>query len=105
MIQSFIPICALSEISPGQIKAVRIGDKEILLVRENGNLFALDNVCTHDGGDLGDGTIIDGQIQCPRHGARFDLKTGAVTQMPAAIGIKTYKVKIENGDVLLDISD
>ncbi len=97
--------CSLSEIPSGQLKVVKINGRDIVLVAENGAVYALDNVCTHDGGDLGDGDIIDGQIQCPRHGARFDIKTGAVTQMPAAVGISTYEVKIENGEVFLEVPE
>jgi len=105
MTGTFIKICSFSEISSGQIRVVNIDGREIALVREDEHIYALDNICTHDGGDLGDGTIIDGQIQCPRHGARFDLKTGAVTQMPAAVGITTYPVRVENGVVFLAAPD
>ena len=58
-----------------------------------GIFIAIDNICTHDGGNLGEGNVVKGQIQCPRHGARFDLKTGQVTRMPAVIGINTYESK------------
>lgn len=105
MTGAFIKICTFSEISSEQIKVVNVNGREIVLIKANELIYALDNICTHDGGELGDGTIIDGQIQCPRHGARFDLKTGAATQMPAAVGITAYPVKVEDGKVFLAVPD
>jgi len=65
--------------------------------------YAVQDLCTHDDGPLGEGTLVDGQIQCPRHGARFDVKTGAVGRMPAIVPIRVYPVKVEGEDVLVQI--
>ncbi len=98
-------VCGENEIPEGSIRNFNVGGKSIAVAKYNGELYAVDDICTHDGGDLGDGDIVDGQIQCPRHGARFDLKTGEATQMPAVIGIGTYKVKVENGIVMIDLGN
>lgn len=105
MADEFKMLCTENEIAEGTIKTFKVEDKAIAVARYEGVLYALDNICTHDEGELGAGYVVKGQIQCPRHGARFDLKTGNATQMPAVIGIKTYRIKIENGDILVALSD
>ncbi len=105
MAGDFVKICRDDEIADGEIRQARVGDSSILLARYDGRLYALDDFCSHDGAALGDGDIVDGQIQCPRHGARFDLKTGAATQMPAVVGIETFDVKIDNGDIYVAIEE
>ena len=84
---------------------VQVANMVLAKSRRHGVVYAVDDVCTHDGGELGAGDIVNGQIQCPRHGARFDLKTGDATQMPAVIGIGTYRVKIEDGNILVSLND
>jgi 3-phenylpropionate/trans-cinnamate dioxygenase ferredoxin component len=103
MVQEYIKACTEDEIPEGKIKAVELNGVPIAIARYNGQIYAVDDICTHDGGNLGEGNIINGQVQCPRHGARFDLKTGQVIRMPAVIGINTYEVKIENGEIFVAI--
>lgn len=105
MTGEFKRICGDNEIAEGTVKTFRIEDTAIAVARYDGVVYAVDDICTHDGGDLGAGDIVDGQIQCPRHGARFDLKTGNATQMPAVIGVGTYRVRIENGDILVALNE
>jgi len=99
MSDDYVMICTEKDLDEGAILVKNTGDRSILLAKQSGIIYALDDICTHDGAGLGDGDLIDGQIQCPRHGARFDLKTGAVTRMPAIIGISAYKVKVDQGKV------
>lgn len=99
MSEQYQLVCPENEIAEGTIVKVNVDGKSILLARYQGMIYALDDVCTHDEGQLADGDLVDGQIQCPRHGARFDLKTGAATRMPAIVGIGIYKVRVENGEV------
>jgi 3-phenylpropionate/trans-cinnamate dioxygenase ferredoxin subunit len=103
MAEKFVKVCSENEIAEDSIKNFDVDGKSIALAKYDGRIYAVDDVCTHDGGDLGGGDVVDGQVQCPRHGARFDLKTGEATQMPAVIGIETYRVKIEDGDVMVDL--
>lgn len=103
MVEKFVKVCREDDIDEGSIRNFNVDGKSIALAKYGGELYAVDDICTHDGGDLGGGDLVDGQVQCPRHGARFDLKTGEATQMPAVIGIGTYKVKIEDGDVVVDL--
>ena len=103
MTTEFVKACNENEIEEGKLKEVEIDDKQIALARFQGEVYAIDNICTHDGGTLSDGDVVKCQVQCPRHGARFDLKTGAVTRMPAVLAIGTYETKIENGEVFIAI--
>jgi 3-phenylpropionate/trans-cinnamate dioxygenase ferredoxin component len=66
-------------------------------------LFALGDVCSHDNGPVGDGEIEDEQIICPRHGARFDIRTGKVKSLPALLDIPSYPVRVELGMIQIGI--
>ena len=105
MAREFLKACAESEISEGMVKSIELSKRPLAIAKFQGIIYAVDDICTHDGGDLGEGDIVKGQIQCPRHGARFDLKTGQVTRMPAVFGINTYEVKIENGSVYIALPE
>ena len=105
MTREFTKVCAENEIEEKGLKTINLNGRPIALAKYEGNVYALDDICTHDGGDLGEGDIVKGQIQCPRHGARFDLKTGQVTRMPAVMGINSYEVKIENGFIFIALPD
>lgn len=103
MTSEFSRACAEGDIADGQVRTFEINGQPIALAKYDGQIFAVADVCTHDGGDLGAGDVVKGQIQCPRHGARFELKTGKVTRMPAVFGIETYEVKIEDGQVFVAV--
>src|SRR5512139_444619 len=92
----FYGVCRADEIAEGAIKTFMVNDRPIAVARSGDQIYAVDDLCTHDGGDLSEGDIVKGDIQCPRHGARFSLKTGKVTRMPAVEDIAIYEVKIEN---------
>jgi len=99
-----VSIAPLSELGPGQRRFYRQGKVSILVVNEGGRLYAVDDLCTHDNGPLGEGEIVNGdQIKCPRHGARFSLETGRALSLPAVKGIKAYPVLVENDRVYVEI--
>ncbi|MCG6156117.1 iron-sulfur cluster assembly protein [Rubinisphaera margarita] len=77
--------------------SVIIDDLPALIVQLEGEYFAIEDVCTHDGQPLTDGAIIENSIECPRHGARFDLKSGAPLCMPATQPVQTFEVDIREG--------
>ncbi|MEM7193779.1 MAG: Rieske 2Fe-2S domain-containing protein [Pseudomonadota bacterium] len=87
-------IVATSDLLPGGHMVVDIDDASIVLVNLDGDYFAIENICTHDGSEIGSGCIIDGQIECPRHGARFDVKSGEVTAPPAYESIDVFPVRV-----------
>ena len=84
---------------------VEVDQRLIVLVCSGGKFYALDDVCTHDGGPLSDGPVSGGAIACPRHGARFDLATGKALTMPATEPITAHEVRIEGEAVLIRLRD
>jgi len=106
MVSQFTKACAESEIEEGKTKVISIENKPVILVKADGEIYALEGICSHDGGEFGaDEKVIDGQIECPRHGARFDIRTGEATRMPAIVGINRFDVKIEDGDIYVAIDE
>jgi 3-phenylpropionate/trans-cinnamate dioxygenase ferredoxin subunit len=91
-----------ADLKPGQMKIVGAGRTEIALCNVAGQFYAIENICTHDDGPLGEGCLVGGEVECPRHGARFDVKTGQATKMPAIAPVKTFPVKIEGDDVVVE---
>jgi 3-phenylpropionate/trans-cinnamate dioxygenase ferredoxin subunit len=102
---TYVPIAREDEVPPGQVKVVQADGKSLCLGHcEDGTWGAVDNVCTHDGGPLGEGELEDCQVECPRHGARFELTTGRVTALPAVFPVNAYPVRVVNGEVEVDLS-
>jgi 3-phenylpropionate/trans-cinnamate dioxygenase ferredoxin subunit len=90
--------------APGQAKVIiPRPELRIALANVDGEYYAIDDVCTHDGGPLDQGEVIGDQIECPRHGARFDVRTGKAMTLPAIFPVKTYPVKVEGKDILLEL--
>lgn len=92
-------VAQAGEIPAGQCKAVIVDDRLLAVVNLDGSYYAVDNVCTHDYAELCDGMILGDRIQCPLHGAQFDIRTGAVEAPPAYEPLKTYAVRIVGGVV------
>ena len=95
----FVNVARLNEVPVGGIKFVEVGGRPIALCNVGGQLFAVGNVCTHDDGPLSGGMLEEYAIECPRHGARFDVRSGKVLCLPAAVPIPTYEVKVEGDEV------
>ena len=100
---ALVRVASTSEVAPGHVRVFSAGDKSIALANLNGKFYAVDNLCTHDNGPLGEGRIDRNTIECPRHGARFDVQTGAVKALPAVRPIKTYRVEVEGEEVKVDV--
>ena len=100
---AFLHAAKLSDVPEGQAIVVTLGETEVALGNVGGQIYAVANLCTHDGGPLGEGELLDHEIECPRHGARFDLRSGAVRVLPAVVPIPVYEVKVEGDDILVDV--
>jgi nitrite reductase (NADH) small subunit len=99
---NFTKLTTESELPPiNEAKEFPCGDKLVCVANVNGEINAMENVCLHRGGPLGQGVISKGRIVCPWHGWEWDPKTGEA-QAPGA-KVAVYPVKIENGDVLVDV--
>ena len=88
----------LSEVPPGTVKCVELDDQAIAVFNVEGTFYATQNECTHAEGPLCEGTLEGAFIECPWHGSKFDVRTGAVTMRPAKEPLKTYRVVLE-GDL------
>ena len=99
----YVKIATVDEIPAGGSKLVEIEDVRIALFNLDGEYYAIEDVCTHDGGLLVEGEIVNGcEVECPRHGARFDIRTGRAVRMPAFGPTNTYAVRVEGDDVLVE---
>lgn len=99
-----IRVAAVNDVEPGYAIVVQAGGRDLALARlSDGSFRAVDDVCTHDGGPLGEGEIDGKQIECPRHGARFDLDTGRALTLPAVVGVRAYAVQVEGDNVFVDL--
>jgi 3-phenylpropionate/trans-cinnamate dioxygenase ferredoxin subunit len=97
------PVAKRSEIPVGTTKRVVVDDVEVLLCNVDGTLYAVEDVCTHDGGPLDQSRLEGSVVECPRHGARFDVTSGTVLALPAVIPLPTYPVRIDGEDVFVDV--
>jgi 3-phenylpropionate/trans-cinnamate dioxygenase ferredoxin subunit len=97
----WIDVAAVGEIEEGGLKLVDVSGEEVAVFNIAGDYYALADVCTHDGGTLADGTVEGCEIECPRHGARFDIRTGRVTAPPAYEDVRTFPVRVVDGRVLV----
>ena len=97
-----VPVAKVSDIAPGTTKAVRVGDIDVMLCNVDGSIYAIEDVCTHDGGILDQGRLDGACIECPRHGARFDVRTGTALTLPAILPVPTYSVRVEGDDIYVE---
>jgi len=96
---NFNRVADVSEIAdPGKL-LVEVDGEVVALFHVEGRFYAIDDVCTHDGGPLVDGELTGYKIACPRHGAKFDIRTGAALSMPAVRPTRAHAVKVEDGGV------
>ncbi len=101
----FTRVASVAEIpDPGKM-LVEVDDRMIALVHVADKFYAIDDVCTHDGGPLAEGTLEGFTIACPRHGAKFDIRDGRVLSMPATQPTVAHDVKVEGGDVFVRVNE
>ena len=101
----FHRVASVAEIpDPGSV-VVEVEGEPVALFHVGGAYHAIDDVCTHDGGPLAAGELVDHKVACPRHGARFDIRTGAALSMPAVRATRSHEVKIEDGGVWVRLRD
>ncbi len=96
---NYITVARVGDIKNYQVKQYTVDGHRIVLANVEGTYFATQDLCTHDGGPLGEGEVFDHEIECPRHGARFDLRTGEVVALPAMFPIKTFPVRVEGENI------
>lgn len=99
----FVTVAKTSEIPPGERDVFEIQGLYIAVFNVGGTYYAIEDVCTHDDGPLAEGDLHGFEIECPRHGARFDIRTGKVLSLPAVVDVSWYPVRIEGDDIQVEI--
>ncbi|HEY1407817.1 MAG TPA: non-heme iron oxygenase ferredoxin subunit [Promineifilum sp.] len=102
MTRNFVLVAREEDLPVGSRVHYQFEQDSVVLLNVGGEYFCVADLCTHDGGPLGDGDVLDHEIECPRHGARFDLRSGKVTRLPATDPIPTYSVKVEEGLIYVE---
>ena len=100
---AFVGVGTRDEVPAGKVKVYKVGDREIAVCNVDGEFYAIDNVCTHDEGSLDQGELIGSEVECPRHGARFDVRTGEVIQEPAFLPIDTFPIRVNGDKIEVDV--
>jgi len=95
----WVEVCAESSLPEGGHRVVEVDDVRIAVFRIAGRFHAVEDVCTHDGGQLTGGSVEGNEVICPRHGARFDVTTGEALTPPAYEPVTRFPVRVENGVV------
>ena len=100
-----IDICPVSELPPGGMRLVEWEDLEIGVFNCAGELLAIEDRCSHDNGNLVEGELDEATctVECPRHGSRFDLRTGNPVNLPAYVPVDTFEVSVEDGLIKIEV--
>jgi 3-phenylpropionate/trans-cinnamate dioxygenase ferredoxin component len=100
----FYEVASTQDLPAGEMMFVDIGSQSLVIFNVNNEYYAIADVCSHDGGALGEGELEGCEIICPRHGARFDIRTGKALRLPAVTDIRSYPVKIVDGNIEVGIA-
>jgi len=98
----FVKVAQVSDLQPGAGKVVMVKDRAIALFNVDGTFYAIDNICLHRGGPLGEGELEGCVVTCPWHGWQYDVKTGTSETNPAT-KVKTYEVKTEGSTIMVSV--
>jgi 3-phenylpropionate/trans-cinnamate dioxygenase ferredoxin subunit len=102
-VTQWLKVCGVNEIPPEAVKVVRTPSARIAVCNVDGEFFAIEDKCTHDGGVLDQGELFGAEIECPRHGARFDVRTGKALTLPAVYPVKTFPVRVEGNEIQVEV--
>ncbi len=99
----FRKVASVGDIPLATMRAFQVGHSRIVVCNVGGSFYAIADECTHDGAPISTGRLFKEQVVCPRHGARFNVKDGAVEAPPAVVPVETYEVKIDGDDILVAV--
>ena len=102
---AFERACALDEVTNASPLAVTVDGVDVAIVRQGDDVYAIQDECSHAAIPLSEGEVEDGEIECWLHGSRFDLRTGKPSGPPATEPVPTYPVRVDGGDVLVDVTN
>ena len=95
----YVTVAQKDELQPGERMVVQVGRRWVAIFNVEGTLYAIEDVCTHDDGPLAEGELTGCIIECPRHGATFDIRTGKVLSAPALVDVKRFDVRVEGSNI------
>ena len=101
----FVRVCKVLDIPDPGKEIFEVEDRFVVVFHMDGGFYCLDDACTHDGGPLGEGFLEGFQIACPRHGARFDIRTGQALTMPAVHATAAHEIKVDGDDVWVKLRE
>ena len=97
----YVRVARADEVAPGTMKRVNVDGHAVVLLNVGGEFFAIDDTCSHEEASLSAGTLSGEVVVCPKHGARFNVKSGRVLSLPAVRSVAVYPVRVEGGEVLV----
>ena len=100
---NFVTVAKTAEIPPGERDVFEIDGLYVAVFNVGGTFYAIEDICTHDDGPLADGDLHDHEVECPRHGAHFDVRTGKALSMPAVVDVAWFPVRVEGDAIQVDI--
>ena len=101
---SWTEVAPATELAPGEHRVYELGGRFVVVYNIAGELYAIEDLCTHDGNPLSDGPLEGHEVVCPRHGARFCLRTGAALSPPAYEPVATFPVMVRAGRIYIALS-
>ena len=105
MSDGFHVACKRDDVPEGEMILVEVDEQLVILFQFAGKFYCIDDICTHDGGTLSDGEHEGCEIVCPRHGAKFDVRTGKALCMPATQDTIAHEVRVDGQDICVRIND
>lgn len=101
---TYTPVLELNDLPPGTVKVVVVAGERIAVCNVGGAIHAIEDRCSHDNGPLGEGQLEGKLLECPRHGAKFDVTTGIPVTLPAVVPVKHFPVRIDGGRITVEVS-
>ncbi len=98
-------IASTADLDPGQVKQVYVGDEPVMLANIDGDIYAINDVCSHEYVMLSEGWLDGYDIECPQHGSRFDVRSGAVDGLPATQPVPAYELRVEQDEIYILIDE
>ena len=99
----FVKVARADDVAPGTSIAVELPKASLAICNVDGQYYAIENLCTHDDGPLGEGALDGHRIQCPRHLAYFDVRNGKALTLPAVMDVECFPVRVQDGDVEVEL--
>lgn len=99
---TFVKLATSTDIPPGTARRYEIGDDSIAIFNVDGQFYAIGDTCSHEEASLAEGDVFNDVVECPLHGAEFDLRSGKNLCLPAVTPVPVYRLRVDGGDILVD---